>query len=209
MNEDTPPTPGTLDKTAASALCAWLDREVWLVTAYAGERRGGLIATFVSQASLVPNLPRMLVGVARQHHTWELIESSGAFALHLLGQHNFDWVAQFGLRSGHDVDKFESRSTQTAFTGSPILGEAIGWLDCLVETRLDTGDRTVYLGQVVQSAVTHYGPPLTLKQVLERASKEMLGELKRLIHHDSQIDAQAIRAWREQHGIESKGQQNP
>jgi flavin reductase (DIM6/NTAB) family NADH-FMN oxidoreductase RutF len=209
MTEDFYPTPGTLDKTAASALCAWLDREVWLVTARAGERRGGLIATFVSQASLVPELPRMLVGVARQHHTWGLIEASGAFALHLLGPHNFDWVTHFGLRSGRDVDKFEGRTTQTALTGSPILGNSIGWLDCLVETKLDSGDRTVYLGQVVQSQVTHYGPPLTLKQVLEHGTKETLAELKRLIHHDSQIDAQAILAWRAQHGIESKGQQDP
>src|SRR5207245_9201400 len=100
MMDDLQPTSGSVDKTAASALCAWLDREVWLVTACAGERRGGLIATFVSQASLVPDLPRMVVGIARQHHTWGLIEASGAFALHLLGQDNLDWVGHFGLRSG-------------------------------------------------------------------------------------------------------------
>jgi len=207
MTDEAHQPPEDLDKTAASALCAWLDRELWLVTARAGERRGGLIATFVSQASLVPDLPRMLVGLAHQHHTWELIESSGAFALHLLGQYNLDWVNRFGLRSGRDVDKFAGLTTQTAFTGSPILGDAIGWLDCLVETRLDSGDRTLYLGQVVQSQVTRYGPPLTIKQVLERATNETLAELKRLIHLDSQVDAQAIRAWRVQHGIEPKGQQ--
>ena len=50
-------------------------------------------------------------------------------------------------------------------------------------------------------------PPLTLKQLLERASLDMLAELKRLVHQDSQIDAQAIRAWREQQGITSRGQQ--
>lgn len=196
-----------MDKTAASALCAWLDRELWLVTARAGERRGGLIATFVSQASLVPDLPRMLVGIARQHYTWELIEASNAFALHLLGPNNLDWVPHFGLRSGRDIDKLEGWTLQTAVSGSPILDGAIGWLDCVVETRLDTGDRSIYLAQVVQSQVTNYGPPLTLKQVLEGASKETLAELKRLIHFDSQVDAQAIRAWRQQHGIEPGGQQ--
>src|SRR5260370_23525011 len=115
-----------MDKTAASALCAWLDPELWLVTAQAGSRRGGLIATFVNQASLVPDLPRMLVGIARQHHTWELIDASGAFALHLLAPRNLDWVGHFGLRSGRDVDKFEGLPVQTALTGSPILEGAIG-----------------------------------------------------------------------------------
>src|SRR5437762_10013983 len=169
-----------MDKTAASALMAWVDREVWLVTARAGQRSGGLIATFVSEASLVPDLPRVLVGVAKQHHTWELIEASDAFALHLLGQDNLDWVVEFGLRSGHEGDKFAGRTFRAALTGSPILDGAVGWLDCAVEARLDTGDRTVYLAQVVESQVTHYGPPLTLKQVLARGPNEALGEMKRL-----------------------------
>ena len=66
-----------MDLTAASTLFAWLGRELWLVTAQAGGRRGGLIATFVNQASIVPEMPRVLVGLARQHHTWELVEASG------------------------------------------------------------------------------------------------------------------------------------
>ncbi len=197
-----------MDRTAAAALVAWLDRELWLVTARAGDRRGGLIATFVSQASLTPELPRMLVGIAKQHHTWGLIEASGAFALHLLGQDNLDWVARFGLRSGRDVDKFDGWEVGTALTGSPVLEGAVGWLDCEVESRLPTGDRTVYLAQVVQSrATTKYGPPLTLRQYLDRAPLEVLAEMKRLVHHDSQVDAQAIRAWRLQNGIVPKGQQ--
>jgi flavin reductase (DIM6/NTAB) family NADH-FMN oxidoreductase RutF len=196
-----------MDKTAASALCAWLDRELWLVTAQSGARRGGLIATFVNQASLVPDMPRMVIGIARQHHTWELIDASGAFALHLLAPRNADWVSHFGLRSGRDVDKFEGWPVQTALTGSPILDSAIGWLDCQVEARLETGDRTLFLAQVVQSQVTNYGPPLTLKQLLGGMSMEMAAEMMRQVHHDSQVDAHAIRAWRVQHGIEPRGQQ--
>ena len=47
-----------MNSAAASALFRRLDREIWVVTARAGEGRGGLIATFVSQASIVPELPR-------------------------------------------------------------------------------------------------------------------------------------------------------
>jgi flavin reductase (DIM6/NTAB) family NADH-FMN oxidoreductase RutF len=192
-----------MDRTAASALFAWIDRELWVLTARSGQRRGGLIATFVAQASLVPDLPRVVAGIAKQHATWELIEASGAFALHLLGQDNLDWVEHFGLRSGRNVDKFASLQAAEAATGSPLLDGAIGWMDCRVEARMDTGDRTLYLARVVESRVTRYGPPLTLKQTLERLPAAQISELKRLMHHDSQVDAQAILEWRREHGIEA------
>ncbi|HVS40047.1 MAG TPA: flavin reductase family protein [Gemmataceae bacterium] len=188
------------DDTAPAALFAWLDREIWLLTAQADGRRGGLIATFVSEASIAPDLPRMVVGLAKQHHTWGLVEASGAFALHLLGEDRLDWVWRFGLKSGRTGDKFEGLEVRTVATGSPILGGAVGWLDCRVETRLDSGDRTIYLAEVLQSEVTHFGPPLTLKHLLRSAPPDRLRELKRQRYLDAGVDADAIRAWRAARG---------
>jgi flavin reductase (DIM6/NTAB) family NADH-FMN oxidoreductase RutF len=197
-----------MDPTAAATLFAWLDRELWLVTAEADGKRGGMIATFVNQASLTPDYPRVVVGIARHHFTWGLIEASNAFALHLLGQANFAWLPHFGVRSGHDTDKLAGWNTSTAMTGSPILADSIGWLDCSVEARLDSGDRTLYLAQVVQSQVTNFGPPMTAKQLQQHVAPDVISELKLLVHRDSLIDAKAIREWREQHGIPSLGQQS-
>jgi flavin reductase (DIM6/NTAB) family NADH-FMN oxidoreductase RutF len=185
-----------MDDTAACTLFAWLDREVWLVTSRSGERRGGLIATQVSQATIVPELPRILIGLAKQHYTWELVEASGAFAMHLLGEQNLDWVWRFGLESSRRRDKFDGLDVRVE-KGSPLLDDAIGWMDCRVEARLDSGDRTVYLAEVVESRVTHFGPPLTFQRLLELAPADRLAELKRQRYHDSHIDAAAIRAWRE------------
>src|SRR5437588_10674311 len=132
-----------MDTSAISAVFAQLDRELWLLTAAASGNRGGLVATFVSQASIVPEMPRVLVGMARQHRTWELIEASGAFALHLLGEEHLDWVIRFGLKSSRTVDKFDGLEHRPGPSGSPILRGAAGWLDCRVEAKLDTGDRTL------------------------------------------------------------------
>jgi len=184
------------DDTASSTLFACLDRELWLVTAQAGGRRGGLIATFIGEATIAAELPRMVVGLAKQHHTWGLVEAAGAFALHLLGEHQLDWVWRFGLHSGRDGDKFDGLVVRPAATGSPVLKDAVGWLDCRVEARLDTGDRTIYLAEVVQSEVTHLAPPLTLKRLLQSAPPECLREMKRQRHVDAEADAEAIRAWR-------------
>src|SRR5262245_14940069 len=140
-----------MDATASSTLFAWLDREVWLVTAQAGPRRGGLIATFVNPATIVPEMPRLLVGLAKQHQAWELVETSSALALHLLTEEHLEWVWRFGLESGRDRDKFDGLAVCTGATGSPLLDGAAGWLDCRVEARLDGGDRTVYLAEVVEA----------------------------------------------------------
>ena len=91
-----------MDIPAINALFAQTDRELWLVTAAAGPRRSGFISTSVNQASIVPDLPRVSLGVARQHYTWELIEASQAFALHLLGEEHLEWVWRFGLRLSSD-----------------------------------------------------------------------------------------------------------
>src|SRR5262245_57890902 len=103
-----------MDPTASATLFAWLDREIWLVTAQVGARRGGLIATFVSQASIVPEMPRMLVGLGKQHFTWELVEASNSFALHLLGEAQMELVWRFGLRSGRELDKFAGLSVRAS-----------------------------------------------------------------------------------------------
>lgn len=105
----------------AFAVLDRVDPALWLVTAQAGARRGGLIATFVASASIVPEMPRVLVGLARQHHTWELVEQSGAFALHLLGERHLDWVWRFGITSGREGDKLAGLDVTAGATGSPLL----------------------------------------------------------------------------------------
>jgi flavin reductase (DIM6/NTAB) family NADH-FMN oxidoreductase RutF len=182
-----------------ASLFARTDRELWLLTAAAGGRRGGLIATFVSQASIVPDLPRVVVGIAKQHHTWGLIEASGAFALHLLGEEQLDWVWRFGLRSGRDADKLHGMPVVAGATGSPILTGALGWLECRVEARMDTGDRTLYLAEVVREEVVRDAPPLTAWRMIQLAPPERLRELKEQMARDIAIDAAAIRAWRATH----------
>jgi flavin reductase (DIM6/NTAB) family NADH-FMN oxidoreductase RutF len=185
-----------MDYAEISALFADLDRELWLATAAAGAHRGGLIATFVSQASIVPELPRVLVGIARQHYTWQLIEQTGTFALHLLGDEHLPWVWRFGLQSGRHGDKLDGIATREGKTGSPLLPGALAWLEARVEGRLDTGDRTIFLGEVLDGQWQRQARPLTLQRLLQLAPSEKLQEMKEQMTRDRAVDAAAIRAWR-------------
>jgi flavin reductase (DIM6/NTAB) family NADH-FMN oxidoreductase RutF len=163
-----------------------LNSEIWLVTAAHEQRRGGLIATFVTHASIVPDMPRMLIGIAKQHHTSTLIEASRAFTLHLLDESHLDWVWRFGLHSGHTMDKF---------AGMPEL-TALATIACRVETSLDSGDRTIYLAEVIDARLNKQTQPLTMKRLLELAPPERLRELRAGLERDAIVDAAAIRQWR-------------
>jgi flavin reductase (DIM6/NTAB) family NADH-FMN oxidoreductase RutF len=186
-----------MDVTAASTLLAWMDREVWLVTAQAGPRRGGLIATFVGQASIASDLPRVSLGLFNQHHTHDLVQDSGCFALHLLSEDNLELVWRFGLASGRDVDKLAGLETTAGPTGSPLLSGTVGWLDCRVETRLDIGGRTLFVAEVLEGQVNHFAPPLTTRRLMELAPMSRLTEMQRQRHLDSHREAEALLHWRE------------
>jgi flavin reductase (DIM6/NTAB) family NADH-FMN oxidoreductase RutF len=189
------------DFAAISQVMLQTDREIWLVTASAGGERAGLIATFVSQASIVPEMPRVVVGLAKQHHTAPIVQKSGGFVLHLLTEDQIDLVWRFGLQSGRTVDKWHGIAVSDGASGPRL--EALAWLDCRVETSLDIGDRTVYLAEVLAGRVEGAGVPLTMRRVIQLAAPERLRELREGLVRDAAIDAVAIETWRAQASVEA------
>ena len=179
-----------------------LDRVLWLVTTQAGTRRNGLIATFVTPASIVYQQPRMVVGIAIQHYTRELVESSGSMALHLIQESQLDWVWRFGTQSGRTADKFQSIETRRARHGSPVLADAMGWVEGVVEAKMDTGDRTIYLIKLMDG---QYGdltePPLTEARMYALAPTDKQKLLEQLLQDDAVLDTRRIEAWRRESGL--------
>lgn len=154
------------------------------------------MATFVSQASLPVDWPRVMVGVAVHHHTWELIDKSEAFGLHLITEKQVDWAWNFGLSSGKNRDKLQGLNCGVRASGSPILWDAAAWMDCRVEQRMETGDRTIFLGEVLDASPAPTTPVLTAPRLFELATPEQLQQLQTSWEADSFTDAQAIEQWR-------------
>ena len=173
-----------------------LDREVWVVTAAHDGHPAGLLATFVSPISIVPELPRLAVALSKLHHTWTVVEAAKSFAVHLLTVEQADLAWRFGTQSGRDVDKFAGVAWQAGLTGSPILSDAQGWLECRVEHSFDTGDRTLYLAEVVAGDLGGSFAPLTQRQLIGLATPEQLQMLRSQLAADAAQDAQAIHQWR-------------
>src|SRR5947199_8069586 len=169
-------------------LGAKLDPALWLVTADHAGARGGLIATFVSDASLVPEEPRVLAGIAKHHFTWRLVDGSGAFALHLVDRSRVDRVRRFGLRSGHEADKFAGLAPAAGVTGSPVFTDADLWAEARVEAALDTGDRTVFLGRVLRFGGSPGGRLLTVSRLAGVLDEADRSELAERLNRDIEID---------------------
>jgi flavin reductase (DIM6/NTAB) family NADH-FMN oxidoreductase RutF len=181
-----------------SKIYAQLDPPLWLVTAADGGRCGGMIATTVTQSSIVAEMPRQLISIAKRNNTHALIEASGAFAMHLIDETQLDLVWRFGLQSGHDVDKLAGVHFRTGATGSPLLWEALAWFDCRVEARMDSGDRTIYLAAVVDGRLERNDPPLTSRRFFAIAPPDKQKIMNEQYDQDARLDADAIQQWRAQ-----------
>ena len=187
----------TGDLAGIEQVFALTDPEVWLLTARADGLRAGLVATFVHQASIVPETPRLVVGLAKQHHTWHVVESSRRLVLQLLAEEQIELVWRFGLQSGRDANKWAGVTCDDSLAGGPRLPDALAWLDCRVEAALDTGDRTIYLAEAVDGRVERAGTPLRMRRLIELAPAERLREMKAGLMRDAAVDATAIRQWRQ------------
>lgn len=180
----------------AERILSHAQREIWLLTAACGDRRGGLVATFVNPVSIVREMPRLLVNLSVRHNTTDLARRSSAFALHLLTEREIEWVWHFGLSSGRGRDKLRDFAVRTGSTGSPVLTAAAASLDCRIEASMETGDRTAFLAAVVGATATSNLQPLTMARLRELAPADQLARMDELYARDAAIDARLIEEFR-------------
>src|SRR5262245_53652368 len=146
--------PRTLQRiTMSVSLFEQADPAVYLVSARAGARRGGMIASWVTQATLAAERPRALVVVSSGNRTQRLIDESGRFALQLLDAGQAEIVARFALPAAAGVEKWDGVVAAETASGLPLVAGSCGFAECVVAERLPTGDRVVYVGGVVEGRV--------------------------------------------------------
>ncbi len=106
---------------------------------------GLTIGSFVS-VSLDPPL----VGFLPQtdSDTWKAIEKTGSFTVNELNCHQGEICWRFA-RSGNEDERFDGVAWRPSPSGSPILDQAVAWIDCTVEGVHEMGDHYFVLGRVV------------------------------------------------------------
>ena len=152
-----------------------VDREVWVITAAAGSRRGGLAATWVSQASIDRQRPVLIAGIAPNHFTADLIDESLMFAAHLLREDQAVVAYNFANGSGRGRDKLVG--LELATEQPPILADCLAWCDCRVFARHETGDRVFYWADVALARQISHGPSLRDKALFSQLTPDQARQL--------------------------------
>ena len=107
----------------------------------------GFTTNWVSQVSFSPQ--QLIVAVRKDQHTHDLIEDSGVFSLNFLDTDQEDLAQKFTQPLEHGDGRVGDSPYTTGETGAPLFEEAFAHLECRVVGKLEAGDHTVYLGEVV------------------------------------------------------------
>lgn len=117
------------------------------VTVVTGMRDGvpvGMSANSFASVSLDP--PLVLFCAAHASTTWPHIAATGAFAVNILPE-RAAWLARRFARK--NTDRFADVPYRTGVTGSPIMTDALAFLECELAQCHDAGDHVIVVGSVL------------------------------------------------------------
>ena len=135
---------------------------VYVITTKHADKINGMTAAWVTRVSFVPPLVSISIGKTRFSH--DLIKNAGVFAVNILKEGQVEIGKHFGFQSGIKVDKFAAIQYDTKATGSPILKDTGGYLDCKVVSSFEAGDHTIFVGEVLDASVDKDAKPLVYRK---------------------------------------------
>lgn len=122
---------------------------VTVKTAHDEQPHGLTVSAF---SAISPNPPLIMVTIDHRNSAHKLLQQEGTvFAVNFLAQDQMELSNRFAMVK--DEDRFAEGDWGTAVTGTPILKDAVAWLDCTIHARHDVGSNTIYIGHIQASAV--------------------------------------------------------
>ena len=117
-----------------------------------GELASAMLASWVVQASFKPL--GVTIAVAKDRAIETLMQVGDRFVLNILEEGNYSHLMRHFLkRFAPGADRFAGVATQTAKNGSPILSDALAYVECAVTSRLDAGDHWIVYCTVEEGRV--------------------------------------------------------
>jgi flavin reductase (DIM6/NTAB) family NADH-FMN oxidoreductase RutF len=150
------------------------------------------ICVSIGGASIVPERPRVLVQIYKTNHSHEMITKSGAFALNFPRAGQLDWIPAFGMRSGREEEKLSGVEHSAGRTGSPLIADCWGWLDCVVVNAMDGGDMTCFLVEVLEGNIVSDEGPLWWRDARRRLPAEWMEEWDRKITAEIEVSTERM-----------------
>ncbi len=120
---------------------------LYIITAKKGDFSSAMLASWVTQASFEPL--GLTIAVSNDRAIDSLMQVGDKFVLNMLEEGNYQTLMRHFLkRFAPGADRFEGVKTQAAENGSPILQDALAYVECAVVSRLACGDHHVVYATV-------------------------------------------------------------
>lgn len=100
--------------------------------------------------------PMVAISIGLERYSYEAIEHSGEFVFVLPSESMGEAVSFFGNNSGRDMDKLKESgvTTQPATKiDNVLLSDAAANFECVVQSKVRSGDHMIYAGLVVASHI--------------------------------------------------------
>lgn len=137
---------------------------VYVVGVKQGDQLNAFTATWLTQVSFTP--PLVAVGIKKDSHSFEMIQKGKVFSINVLGNTHKPLAEHFVKPIGLVKDKVDTVAHRVGKTGTPVLDDAIAYVECEVrEIANHLGDHAVVIGEVVEAGVRDKeAPALTLRE---------------------------------------------
>jgi flavin reductase (DIM6/NTAB) family NADH-FMN oxidoreductase RutF len=152
-----------MDEATKKTILRHFPYGLYVVTVSHGGEDHGMTANWLTQAAFDP--PMVVVAIENTSRTIEMIRDSHHFAINLLLSGQRDLAGKLGRSSEQAPQKLKGIKTKPGpISGTPVLADALGWIECRVVATLPAGDHTLVLGEVLEAGLEHDGAPLTLQE---------------------------------------------
>lgn len=151
-----------LDNATAKKVLRMFSYGMYIVTTTDGEDLGAFTADWVMQVSFEPRL--IAISVEQDAHSLGVLRRSEVFAVNVLETGQRELAGQFGRNTAKVGNKLENYEYAKGSTGSPLLAEALGAVECRITHEHQVGDHILFVGEVVDAHLNREGEPLTMKE---------------------------------------------
>ncbi|MEG4577656.1 diflavin flavoprotein [Microcoleus sp. N3A4] len=127
---------------------------LYIITAQKGEVSGAMLASWVTQASFKPL--GLTIAVAKDRAIESMMHAGDKFVLNVLEEGNYQTLMRHFLkRFPPGADRFAGVKTQPATNGSPILTDALAYMECEVVSRMELSDHHIVYAIVDNGRVSN------------------------------------------------------
>jgi len=119
-----------------------------LTSGHADGRVAAGTVNWVTQVAFEP--PLVVVGVKTDSHNHPLIKETKAFALNVLGKGQQGLAFTFFKPAEKKGDTISGEPFRPGKTGAPILTNTPAFIECTLETTVEMGDHSIFVGKVVE-----------------------------------------------------------